>query len=158
MKENSFTGLLLKAANKPIIKNPTKNKETEEEEKAELMKELLARIEFLEEEIARIRAEIETILASRQNSVSCGKFEVDLYYGMKTNSQVRCLQEFLKTQGTEIYPEGLITGNFLELTRQAIKRYQEKHADKILKPLDLSEGTGYFGPLTRATANQELGY
>jgi len=75
---------------------------------------------------------------------------------MINSAEVSCLQEFLKLQGLEIYPEGLVTGNFLTLTQAAVKRYQEKYADKILNPLSLTEGTGYFGSLTRALANQIL--
>jgi len=66
------------------------------------------------------------------------------------------LQEFLKSQG--VYPEGLVTGNFLDLTQSAVIRFQEKYATEILKPLNLEKGTGYVGPATRAKINQLLGY
>jgi len=70
--------------------------------------------------------------------------------------EVRCLQEFLKNQGPEIYPEGLLTGNFLIATQSAVIRFQEKYASEILKPLGLEKGTGYVGALTRAKINQLL--
>ena len=54
---------------------------------------------------------------------------------MSNNLEVRCFQEFLKDQGQEIYPEGLITGNFLSLTQSAVIRFQEKYASEILAPL-----------------------
>ncbi|MBZ1345514.1 MAG: peptidoglycan-binding protein [Candidatus Nealsonbacteria bacterium] len=66
---------------------------------------------------------------------------------MRNNAEVRCLQQFLKNQGAEIYPEGLVTGNFLSLTVSAVKRYQAKKG--IIQ-------TGYFGPLTRTAVNQDL--
>ncbi len=90
--------------------------------------------------------------------ISCQKFESNLYYGMRSNSEVSCLQEFLKSQGTEIYPEGLMTGNFLSLTREAVIRFQEKYANEILEPLELKNGTGFVGPKTRAKINELLGY
>jgi len=42
----------------------------------------------------------------------------------------------------------LVTGNFLSLTSEAVKRYQAEKG--IIQ-------TGYFGPLTRAAMNSELG-
>jgi len=130
---------------------------TPEEEQA-LIQKLLKRIEELKKEIARVQAEINAILASRGQGVSCGKFERNLYFGITNSVEVKCLQEFLKNQGTEIYPEGLITGNFLALTEKAVIRFQEKYADEILKPLGLERGTGFFGSMTRTKANQLLGF
>ena len=117
------------------------------EEEQELIKELLAQIEFLQKEIARVQAQIAAILASRSQKVLCQKFERDLYFGMMNSQEVRCLQEFLKSRGSEIYSEGLVTGNFLTLTFESVKRYQASKG--IIQ-------TGYFGPLTRAAANSEL--
>jgi len=77
---------------------------------------------------------------------------------MTNNTEVRCLQEFLKSQGQSIYPEGLITGNFFSLTKQAVIRFQEKYADEILAPLGLRQGTGFVGPSTRQKINQLLGF
>jgi len=123
-------------------------KETEED----LILQLLARIDYLKKEIQRLK----NLLARKK--MICQKFEQNLYYGLLNNQQVRCLQQFLKNQGPEIYPEGLVTGNYLDLTLAAVKRYQEKYAEQILKPLGLKEGTGYFGPKTRAKVNQQLGW
>lgn len=64
-----------------------------------------------------------------------------------TGSEVSCLQQFLKNQGAAIYPEGLVTGNFGNLTKQAVIRFQGKYG--ILQ-------TGFVGPLTRAKINQML--
>jgi len=126
------------------------------DEEMELKKQLLAQIDSLKKEIARLEAQIQYLSQKKINSFSCQKFENNLYYGIKQNSEVRCLQEFLKTQGPEIYPQGLITGNFLSLTREAVIRFQEKYADEILIPLGLLKGTGYFGSATRTKANQLL--
>ena len=75
---------------------------------------------------------------------------------MSNNSDVKCLQEFLKNQGMDIYPEGLVTGNFANLTKAAVIRFQEKYALDILTPIGLSKGTGYVGIQTRAKINKIL--
>ena len=61
-----------------------------------------------------------------------------------------------KNQGSDIYPEGIITGNFFTLTQQAVIRFQEKYASEILTPLGLASGTGYVGSSTRAKINELL--
>lgn len=133
-----------------VLKISTNDQET-------LIQELLERIAFLEAEIAKIQAKIERILKERKKAFfSCQKLEKNLYFGLRNSNQVRCLQEFLKSQGPEIYPEGLVTGNFLNLTKVAVLRFQEKYASEILAPLGLQKGTGFVGPLTRAKINQLL--
>lgn len=129
--------------------------EEEKPEETEEIKALLAEIDRLKKEIALLQAKIQEILTQKYK---CGEFKEDLYYGMRNNWQVKCLQEFLRTQGPEIYPEGLVTGNFLTLTKKAVIRFQEKYKEEILTPLGLQSGTGYFGSKTRAKVNQLLGY
>lgn len=123
---------------------------TTEKPEEEIITELLSQIEFLKSEIARLQAQI------TQKIGTCTFFGNNLYYGMKNNSEVRCLQEFLKSQGPEIYPQGLVTGNFLSLTKQAVIRFQEKYASEILTPLGFRQGTGFVGPATRTKLNQLL--
>ena len=119
----------------------------------ELIAQLLARIEYLKNEIVKIQAQI---LAKNGTGISCQGLKANLYYGMRNSGDVRCLQEFLKSQGTEIYPEGLITGNFLGQTLAAVARFQEKYAGEILTPLGLQKGTGYVGFSTIAKINKLL--
>ena len=114
-------------------------------------------IKFLEIEIARIQAEINEILAARSKRISCQYLGENLFYGTRDNKKVKCLQEFLKAQGPEIYPQGLITGFFGSLTRSAVIRFQEKYAPEILFPLGLKQGSGFVGPSTRAKINRILG-
>lgn len=123
----------------------------------ELITQLLAQIEYLKNEINRVRAQINAILGTSNGGSSCQKLQSDLYYGLENNQEVSCLQQFLKNQGSEIYPEGLITGNFLFKTQAAVIRLQEKYATEILIPAGLTKGTGYVGPATRAKINQLLG-
>jgi peptidoglycan hydrolase-like protein with peptidoglycan-binding domain len=128
---------------------------TEEEKEAELITNLLAQIDFLKKEIARIQAEINAKLGG--GIIVCSRLENNLYYGMVDNMGVRCLQQFLKSQGIDIYPEGTISGNFWSKTQLAVIRFQEKYASEILAPTGLEKGTGYVGLKTREKINQLSG-
>ena len=66
------------------------------------------------------------------------------------NNDVRQLQEMLVNDG--VYPEGLITGYYGQLTKKAVQRFQEKYG--IAKQGD--PGYGDVGPNTRAKLNQIL--
>jgi len=123
------------------------------EDNNQTIESLLEQIAYLQAEIAKIQAQIAAIL---EGWSECSTFNQNLYFGMTNNNQVKCLQQFLKSQGEDIYPEELITGNFLSLTKEAVIRFQEKYSSEILSPLDLSRGTGYFGSLTRKLANKLL--
>jgi hypothetical protein len=109
-----------------------------------LREALLNQIKELEKEVVRLQA----ILSSRSNSCLLTQ---DLALGTK-GQEVICLQEFLKAES--VYPEALITGNFLSLTHQAVVRFQEKYFSEILAPLGLTKGTGYVGLKTREKINQ----
>ncbi len=119
------------------------------------IQKLLAQIDYLKNEIAKILAKKNGSLVS-QNSGTCQELSNNLYFGLFGSSEVRCLQEFLKFQGQDIYPEGLITGNFGSLTKLAVIRFQEKYKNEILIPAGLLQGTGFVGSLTRAKINQIL--
>jgi len=120
-----------------------------QEKEEKLIEELMARIAEIQAQIAEIRARIAAILGKE---VSCQKFNQNLSFGME-NEQIRCLQELLKKQGKEIYPQGLVTGYFGPLTQAAVIRFQERFAEEILYPLDLTSGTGFVGQMTRAKLN-----
>jgi len=77
-------------------------------------------------------------------------------YG-QTGPDVIFLQEFLKSQGIEIYPEGIVSGWFGPLTKKAVIRFQEKYAGDILAPWGLTKGTGFVGKSTGAKINEILG-
>ena len=120
-------------------------------DETEIQNQLLAQIDFLQKEIAKIQAQIDAILGSKK--ASCSAISSNLFFGMR-DSQVSCLQEFLKLQGVDVYPEGLVTGFFGSLTQQAVIRFQERYAADILAPIGLARGTGIVGPQTRAKINQ----
>lgn len=71
-------------------------------------------------------------------------WERDLHYGLMDDDEVRALQNALYLEG--VY-HGPMSGNFLELTRDAVVGLQKKH--------DFSPAlqTGYAGPRTRALLN-----
>jgi len=114
-----------------------------------LIKQLLEKIEYLKAQIAQLR---EKRVVS---SPSCKQITKNLYFGL-FDKEVECLQLFLKSQGSAIYPEGLVTGYFGSLTKQAVIKFQEKYSLEILAPLGLNKGTGYVGTLTRNKINQLL--
>jgi hypothetical protein len=119
--------------------------------------EILAVISEIEELLQQLKNRFAQIESEEEiKEVSCQKLEENLFYGLRNDNRVYCLQQFLKAQGSEIYPEGLVTGNFLTLTKAAAIRFQEKYADEILVPLELSAGTGFVGPSTRAKINSLL--
>lgn len=121
-------------------------------EAAETIAQLQQTIADLKSQIAALQAQLAALLSPETDT--CQSFQNDLYYGMNNNLEVRCLQTFLKEQGQEIYPEAIISGNFLSLTKDAVIRFQEKYQAEILMPLGLEKGTGFFGSFSREKANQ----
>jgi len=123
------------------------------EQETELINQLLAKIDQLKLEISRMLNKINAILADRKKqplpepSPFFCEFNNNLYYGLN-NRDVECLQKFLRNQGEEIYPEGLITGYFGNLTKAAVIRFQEKYSNEVLSPLGLWQGTGFVGART----------
>lgn len=117
-------------------------------------KEILAKISEIEALLNQLRTQLDWLDAPAETS--CQKFEENLSFGLKDDNGVKCLQEFLKLQGPEIYPEGLVTGNFLSFTKAAVIRFQEKYASEILASWKLTKGTGFVGQTTRAKINEIL--
>lgn len=72
-------------------------------------------------------------------------FETNLIYGMRANTDVRELQDFLKDQG---FFRGPITGNYFSLTRSAVIRFQIKNG---VKPAN-----GQFTTTTREIAQKMI--
>lgn len=72
-------------------------------------------------------------------------FQTNLSYG-STGSDVNALQEFLVSQ--HLLAPQYVTGNFYSLTLAAVKAFQSAES--------VTPVSGYFGPITRATANTIL--
>ncbi len=119
-----------------------------------LIQKLLVQIDSLKKQIADIQASKNG--GGQNDNNLCSALNNNLYVGILNKNDVSCLQQFLKSQGTDIYPEGLITGNFGNLTKSAVIRFQNKYKDEILVPVRLSQGTGIVGILTRTKINQLL--
>lgn len=79
-------------------------------------------------------------------------FTQDLKIGTMHNTDVKALQECLKYEG--FFPASVdCTGNFLEATKNAVIKFQEKYREDILVPLGLTQGTGNVLARTRAKLN-----
>jgi peptidoglycan hydrolase-like protein with peptidoglycan-binding domain len=72
-----------------------------------------------------------------------------------TSSQVKLLQEMLSTD-SDIYPEGITSGYYGVLTRNAVERFQCKH-DIVCEGTPSTTGYGLAGPKTRERMNQIYG-
>jgi hypothetical protein len=81
-------------------------------------------------------------------------FPRTLKLGMNGND-VKLLQQYFNTHGFTIAVSGAgspgkETTYFGPATLRAVIKFQEAHADQILKPLGLTKGTGLFGAATKA--------
>lgn len=109
----------------------------------EIIKALLLQIEKLKSQIALMQ---DQLLAMGKITNVCSVISDNLFMGV-SSLQVKCLQEFLKNQGLNIYPQGIVSGYFGNLTKMAVIKFQEKHN---------IPATGFVGVLTKAKINQML--
>jgi len=109
-----------------------------------IIQKLLAQIDVLKKQIAILQFGGN---GQKFENNSCFVLNNNLYLGVLNIKEVKCLQDLLKLEGLEVYPEGLITGYFGNLTKSAVIRFQKKYG--ILQ-------TGFVGLITRTKINQIL--
>ena len=91
----------------------------------------------------RFAAVIISITCVLAPSLAFASFDTNLSYGA-SGSEVFSLQQFLIQQG--LLSSGAATGNFFSLTQAAVQQFQSQQG---IYPI-----SGFFGPLTRARANE----
>ncbi len=94
------------------------------------------------------------VTPSLPSSAISAIFNVTLRLGSRGKDVTR-LQEVL-AQNKEIYPEGLVTGYFGQLTEQAVKKFQAKYGI-VTNGSSRTTGYGLLGPKTRAMLTQIFG-
>jgi hypothetical protein len=123
--------------------------------------ELQANLATLLENLSALKNYQQSLLGAGTPAVSptpgsippAGSYKVNLQLNSR-GSEVIALQNFLKSLGPEIYPEGLVTGFYGNLTKMAVGRFQLKYGI-VSGPND--PGYGVVGPKTRAKINSLLG-
>ncbi len=110
-------------------------------------------------EVTPIRNYPTTVKTETIKPVTSSKliFTRDLKIGDK-GPDVKKLQQYLNQRGFIVATSGNGSpGQESELfgpgTQNALKRFQESYAEILLKPYGLSEGTGFFGEVTRKFVN-----
>jgi len=68
-------------------------------------------------------------------------------------TEVEILQNWL-AKDIKIYPEGIVTGYYGSLSQIAVKRFQQKYSEEILKPWGYVEGTGMVDEATKKKLNE----
>jgi peptidoglycan hydrolase-like protein with peptidoglycan-binding domain len=100
-----------------------------------------------------------TISPSVNNSVASGGTDViyyfvptrNLYLGLRdseTGGEVSELQKFLKSHGPVVYPEGIVSGFYGNLTERAVQRWQAVNG-VVSSGTPATTGYGVVGPKTR---------
>lgn len=113
--------------------------------KAVTVEELAARIQELTRQldVLKRQAATETIMS----------FSTDLRYGARNNDSVRRLQQFLI--GQRYLDQGSATGNFLTLTRNALRRFQGDNALPVTGVLDIKTRNAINGLLREAATAKD---
>jgi hypothetical protein len=98
-----------------------------------------------------------TVLLNIPQNISIATFTRTLNTGM-ANDDIKTLQQYLNNNGFILASSGpgspgQETTYFGPLTKASLIKFQEAHKDKILTPLGLINGTGYFGSSTKAFIN-----
>ncbi len=135
-----------------LLSVPVLAEETNTSSAQELLQRLQQQLEQLRAQIEALMAELESL---RQVGLEIKEEEKEIKVTLKlirqlregvTGEDVELLQEILATD-SDVYPEGLVTGYFGPLTRNAVKRFQK---------IAGIEQVGVVGPKTLARINELL--
>jgi len=110
------------------------------------IKDLLAKINVLQEQLAQLQARPQW----------CHDFNTDLKMDMSGN-EIAALHIALEKEGFSISSDEKNSQKFAESTASAVSGFQEKYRAEILTPLGLKYPTGFVGKATRAKLNQLYG-
>ncbi len=123
---------------------------------AQTVEELTAQINSLLSTIAGLQSQLSNLQGGGSTSASYN-FTLNHELGDQ-GGEVMEIQKFLNAQGFTVATSGAgspgnETSYFGSRTRAAVIAFQNANAAQILAPVGLSQGTGYWGPSTRAYAN-----
>ncbi len=132
-----------------------------EEEMRELIADLQEQVNILQGKIAALTGEpVETVPVF--DHIPAGfTFETNLSLG-SSGDDVKYLQIVLNADtatrlaASGVGSPGQETSYFGPLTQSAVIKFQEKYADEVLAPHDITAGTGFVGTTTRAKLNDLL--
>ncbi len=131
-----FVSMLVMGVAAPVVFAQTTTASTSIQAKLDLINSLEQQIQSLNQQMLGLQQQQQSIAVSLVSSLSLGA----------QGDQVKVLQALLAAD-PNIYPEGLITGYFGPLTKQAVERYQKANG---------IEQVGRVGPETRAKLNEDL--
>ena len=106
--------------------------------------EIQAQIQVLLSELAKLGVSATTTLKVQ--------FKTTLKSG-QTSNEVKAMQKCL-AKDKDVYPQGIASGYFGSMTKQALIKFQEKYGTEILAPYGLTKGTGIVGSATRQKLNE----
>ena len=111
-------------------------------------RDIQAQIQVIQQKISALRSQLAALEVAQANRVLIdGIPAFTRYLGIGARGRdIENLQRFLR-QFPTIYPEGLITGHFGQLTRRAVMRFQQANNIRI---------TGFVGPITLNRINYLL--
>ena len=124
--------------------------EEEEEEKKPVSEMTIAELKAEITRIAGLIADLQAQLIELFG-VTTGTLTTNLEYD-DSGDDVELLQTWL-AKDAEVYPEAIVSGWFGSLTKAAVILFQNKYADEVLAPWNLTAGTGYVGSTTRDKLN-----
>ena len=105
---------------------------------------LLAQLKTLQDLLAKLQGGVTNIGQTSSSGLNCLALTRDLWIGKadsETNGEVSKLQQFLIKEG--VYPEGVVSGYYGNLTAQAVVRWQKAHG------MDFVTTKSGVGPMTR---------